>query len=188
MQMTKTVSDQAVKKDNTIPDALQRPSRSSSAPSFDRDSASRTSFNDMGQWETFDIAEKDQNAGKKTTERAEGSFSGFADCLIDDAMMFPGEAKGMGNTNAPSRGPKAGNNQELDEGDNSEDVTPMKRKAVAPPGLERQGSAAMSETDTDKDLDESYEEPEPLLFSESWQDKEARIRRQSSFGHLPGWR
>mmetsp|Transcript_18520 Transcript_18520/g.37102 ORF Transcript_18520/g.37102 Transcript_18520/m.37102 type:complete len:424 (-) Transcript_18520:51-1322(-) len=152
---------------------------------MDRDSASRTSFNDMGQWETFNIAEKDQNTGKKINE--EGSFSGFADCLIDDAMMFPGEARAM-NTNAPSGRPKSGNNQEPDEGDDSEDFTPVKRMAGAPPGLERQGSAAMSETETDNDLDESYEEPEPLLFSESWQDKEARIREQSSFGHLPGWR
>ena len=29
---------------------------------------------------------------------------------------------------------------------------------------------------------------EPLLFSESWNAKEDRIRADSSYGHLPGWR
>ena len=140
----------------------------------------------MGQWETFEIAEKDQVVKKKTNEEG---FGGFADCLIDDAMMFPGEkeSKGIVGSAAAFKSPtmhqKASNGSELDEGEDSEDITPVKKA-----GLQRQSSAAMSETETDNDLEESYEEPDPLLFSESWQAKEARIREQSSYGHLPGWR
>ena len=75
-----------------------RTSRSSSAPSLERDSSmasvkSAGSLNksgsgnnvDMGQWETFSI----RNPGQPVEEtRTAGRFPGLTDCLIDDALLF----------------------------------------------------------------------------------------------------
>ena len=75
---------------------LERPSRSSSAPSLERDvsmSSMKSSNVDMGQWETYAIAETASVVVEPSKNGGRGGFVGFKDCLIDDAMFFPEEGK-----------------------------------------------------------------------------------------------
>ncbi|GMH68925.1 hypothetical protein TL16_g05040 [Triparma laevis f. inornata] len=182
-------------------DGQQRATRSSSAPSLDRDvsmSSTRSSFNDLGQWETFEIADDaDKNLNKKGLAQGKGSksdFGGLADCIMIDDALFGAEGQINPNPkpdlNSAQKEPSTPDRSYTTSGyeNDSEDLTPIKPQKKNLEESGRQGSGLLSETETDHDDIESDQEPEPLLFSESWQEKEARIRAESSYGHLPGWR
>ncbi|GMH84929.1 hypothetical protein TrVE_jg10193 [Triparma verrucosa] len=187
--------DDRVKAHNSISEIVaegQRATRSSSAPSLDRDvsiSSNRSSINDLGQWETFDIADDaDKKESKNPSKGKNKDFGGLADCIMIDDALF-GMEGAPPNLQQKEPATPGRNNASLTGYENdSEDITPQKpnRRDLVDSG--RQGSGLLSETETDHDDIESDQEPEPLLFSESWQDKEARIRAESSYGHLPGWR
>jgi len=187
--------DDRVKAHNSISEIVaegQRATRSSSAPSLDRDvsiSSNRSSINDLGQWETFDIADDaDKKESKNPSKGKNKDFGGLADCIMIDDALFGMEGAPPNLQQKEPATPDRNNASLTGYENDSEDITPQKpnRRDLVDSG--RQGSGLLSETETDHDDIESDQEPEPLLFSESWQDKEARIRAESSYGHLPGWR
>jgi phosphatidylinositol 4-kinase len=98
-------------------------------------------------------------------------MGGFGDCvMLDDALMFP---------NAPQSPATQVVNMY------GKDAAPPPADLLKRPSLDRM----VSETDaSDAEGGGSEDEPEPLLFSESWQEKEARIGADSPYSGLPGWR
>ena len=152
-------------------------------------SSNRSSINDLGQWETFDIADDaDKKESKNPSKGKNKDFGGLADCIMIDDALFGMEGAPPNLQQKEPATPDRNNASLTGYENDSEDITPQKpnRRDLVDSG--RQGSGLLSETETDHDDIESDQEPEPLLFSESWQDKEARIRAESCYGHLPGWR